>query len=282
MTQTEAVPVQRAPRLWWFYAVLVVLAIFAAAPLLALGFNSVKTDQEIASNPLGFPQEVHWENFVNAWVQGNIGRGLANTAIIAVGTVLGIWLVAGPAAYALARLNLSRGGVVVFYLFVMTALPVQMFLVPLFYMWSRIGLYDTLLGLIIIHVALTAPFATLLLRSYLINLPTEFEEAARLDGASELAIMRRVVLPLAWPGFLTIGLVASLWAYNDLFFATLFIQTDSLMPVSTTYLGFQTGFTREWSLTSAAGVMITIPILLLFMLMQRTFVEGLTSGGLKG
>ena len=193
-----------------------------------------------------------------------------------------MWLVAGPAAYALARLNLPRNGAIVFYLFLMTALPVQMFLVPLFYMWSKVGLYDTLQGLIIIHVALAVPFATLLLRSYLLHLPVEFEEAARLDGASEVSIMRRVILPLAWPGFLTIGLVAALGAYNDLFFATLFIQSDALMPVSTTYLGFQTGFTRQWSLTSAAGVIITIPILLLFMMMQRRFVEGLTSGGLKG
>lgn len=272
----------RGTRYWWYYVVLGVLAVFAAAPLLALGFNSLKTDPEIAANPLGPPQVFHWENFVNAWNDGNIGRGLVNTAIIVVGVVVGVWLVAGPAAYGLARLNLPRDGAIVFYLFLMTALPVQMFLVPLFFMWSRVGLYDTLHGLIIIHIALAAPFATLLLRSYLLNLPIALEEAARLDGASELSIMRHVILPLAWPGFLTIGLVAALGAYNDLFFATLFIQTDALMPVSTTYLGFQTGFTREWSLTSAAGVIITIPILLLFMLMQRRFVEGLTSGGLKG
>jgi len=267
---------------WWFYTLLTFLAIFAAAPLVALGFNSVKSDQEIASNPLGPPQEVHWDNFLHAWQDGNIGRGLVNTAFLAIGTVVGVWIVAGPAAYGLARLNLPRNGAVVFYLFMMTALPVQMFLVPLFYMWTKVGLYNTIPGLIIIHIALSAPFATLLLRSYLITLPVEFEEAARLDGASEFSIMRRVILPLAWPGFLTIGLVAALAAYNDLFFATLFIQSDELMPVSTTYLGFQTGFTRQWSLTSAAGVIITIPILLLFMAMQRKFVEGLTSGGLKG
>lgn len=269
-------------RVWWYYVVLGALAVFAAGPLLALGFNSVKSDPEIADNPLGFPKEFHWENFVNAWNEGNIARGLINTAVIVVGVVAGVWIVAGPAAYGLARLNLPRNGAIVFYLFLMTALPVQMFLVPLFYIWSRVGLYDTLHGLIIIHVALIAPFATLLLRSYLISLPVEFEEAARLDGASEPSILRRVILPLAWPGFLTIGLVAALGAYNDLFFATLFIQTDSLMPLSTTYLGFQTGFTRQWSLTSAAGVIITIPMLLLFMAMQRRFVEGLTSGGLKG
>lgn len=267
---------------WWYYVVLAVLAAFSAGPLLVLGFNSLKSDPEIAANPLGIPSSLRLENFAEAWVQGDIGQGLLNTAVIAAGTVAGVWLVAGPAAYGLARLNLRRSGAIVFYLFLMTALPVQMFLVPLFYMWSRVGLYDNLLGLIVIHIALSAPFATLLLRSYLLSLPSEFEEAARLDGAGEVAILRRVILPLAWPGFLTIGLVASLWAYNDLFFAVLFIQSDDLMPVSTTYLGFQTGFTRQWGLTSAAGVIITIPILLLFMAMQRKFVEGLTSGGLKG
>jgi raffinose/stachyose/melibiose transport system permease protein len=269
-------------RLWPFYVLLAAFAAFSLLPMLVLGFNSVKSGSEIGSNPLGPPLSRQWSNFTEAWTQGNIGQGLINTALLTTGTVVGIWFTAGLAAYALARLPLPGSGAVLFYLLVMTALPVQMFLVPLFYAWSRAGLYDSLLGLVIIHIALAGPFCTLLLRSYFLTLPKDFEEAARLDGAGELTVMARIVIPLAWPGFLTVGLVAGLFAYNDLFFATIFIQTDDRMPVSTAFLRFQQGFSRDWGLTSAGGVLIAAPIILLFIMMQRRFIEGLTTGGLRG
>lgn len=271
-----------AGRMWPYYAVLTLFAAFSFVPLLILGFNSVKSDADIGTNPIGPPLSFQWSNFTEAWSEGNIGRGLLNTTILTLGTVIGVWVASGLAAYALARLPLRGTNGILFYLFVMTALPVQMFLVPLFYTWSRVGLYDTLLGLIIIHVALSGPFCTLLMRSYLLTLPKEFEEAARLDGASEIVVLARIILPLAWPGFLTVGLVAGLFAYNDLFFATIFIQSEHLMPVSTTFFSFQQGFTRDWGLTSAGGIIVALPIMALFLAMQQRFIDGLTRGGLKG
>ena len=117
-------------------------------------------------------------------------------------------VVAGLAAYALARLDVKGGSVVLGYLLFGTALPAQLFLVPLFVLWSNLGLYDTRIGLVIIYWAIFSPFATLLMRSYLVSLPADYEDAARTDGANELQIMSRVMLPLAWPGLLTVALVA--------------------------------------------------------------------------
>jgi raffinose/stachyose/melibiose transport system permease protein len=282
MTATPGVG--RGPRqvVWPYYGALALLAVFSSFPLLVLFFNGFKSDAAIGSDPLGPPRSLEWANFTSAWVQGNIGGGLMNSAIITVGTVLGTWVVTGLGAFAMARLRLPGLAALLFYLFVMIALPVQMFLVPLFFLWSRLHLYDTLAGIILIHVALGAPFSMLLLRSYLLAIPKDYDEAARLDGASDWMVLRLVILPLSLPGFLTIGLVSGLRAYNDLFFASIFIQTDSKLPVSTAFLAFQQGFTRDWGLTSAAGVIIMLPFLLLFLSMQRRFVEGLTSGGLKG
>ena len=165
--------------------------------------------------------------------------------------------------------------------FMGSALPVQLFLVPLFYLWTRLHLTDSLFGLMVIFWATDSPFATLLLRSFLLKIPKDFREAARLDGASELQILRRVVLPLAWPGFLTVALISALWSWNEFFFAITFIHEPNLRPISTSFLAFQDQFSTNWGLTSAAALFMIAPILILFLALQRRFVNGLTSGGLK-
>jgi raffinose/stachyose/melibiose transport system permease protein len=171
---------------------------------------------------------------------------------------------------------------VLLYLFVASALPFQLFLVPLFFLWSTLQLTNTLFGLIVIYWAIFSPFATLLLRSYLFALPCAFEDAARIDGASELQVLTRVVLPLSWPGFLTIALVSGLGAWNEFFFAITFIQDESLKPVTTSFLAFRSNFSNDWGLTSAASIIIILPVVALFLGLQRRFINGLTAGGLKG
>jgi raffinose/stachyose/melibiose transport system permease protein len=262
--------------------VLVLLGVFALGPLVVLVFNAFKTDAELGSNPLGPPREIALDNFERAWVQGSLGTGLANSALLVAGTVMGVWICAGAAAYAMARLDLPGAGTVTAYLVVVIALPVQLFLVPLFFLWTRLNLYDTLPGLILIYVALNSPFATLLLRAFLLSIPRDIDDAARIDGANEWQLATRVVMPLAWPGFLTVGLVTGLAAYNELLFATTFMSSPENLPISTAFLHFQQGFTRQWGITGAAGLIMIIPVLVLFLLMQRRFIAGLTTGGVKG
>ena len=264
------------------YSGLVLLALFAVLPLSAFLFNALKSDSELGSNPLGPPLHPRLDNFADAWVQGDLGTGLRNSAIIVAGTVLGVWFCAGLAAYALARLDVPGQSWFTSYFFVVIALPVQLFLVPLFFLWTRLNLYDTLLGLTVIYIALNTPFATLLLRSFLIAIPRELDEAARLDGAGEWRIATRIVMPLSWPGLLTIGLITGLAAYNELLFAVTFMSTPENLPISTAFLQFQQGFSQQWGLVNAAGLIMVFPVLLLFLAMQRRFVAGLTSSGLKG
>jgi raffinose/stachyose/melibiose transport system permease protein len=215
-------------------------------------------------------------------VQGGFATTMVNSAILTFGTVVGVCIISGLAAYAMARLDLPGTDVVLLYLFVASALPFQLFLVPLFFLWSNLQLTNTLVGLIIIYWAIFSPFATLLLRSYLVALPRGFEDAARVDGATELQILLRVILPLSWPGFLTIALVSGLGAWNEFFFALTFIQDDALKPVTTSFDAFQSNFSRDWGLTSAAGIIIILPVVALFLVLQRRFINGLTAGGLKG
>jgi raffinose/stachyose/melibiose transport system permease protein len=274
--------VSREPSKVSYYAVLVALAFFALAPLVVLVFNALKTSAELGRTPLGPPLSPVFSNFPKAWELGNFAVTMRNSAIITVGTVIGVCIIAGMAAYALSRLDLPGSDGVLFYLFVGSAIPVQLFLVPLFFLWSRLQLTNTLIGVIIIYWAIFSPFATLLLRSYLVALPRDFEDAARIDGANELQVLTRVVLPLAWPGFLTVALVSGLAAWNEFFFAVTFIQDDNLKPIATSFLAFQNQFSRNWGLTSAAGLFMILPVIVLFLILQRRFIEGLASGGLKG
>ena len=273
---------RREPSKAPYYVLLVLLAIFAIGPFVVLLFNSLKTNAEIGRNPLGPPLSPVFQNFSTAWSQGGFATTMVNSAILTVGTVVGVCVIAGMAAYAMARLDLPGTDAVLLYLFVASALPFQLFLVPLFFLWSSLNLTNTLFGLIIIYWAIFSPFATLLLRSYLVALPRGFEDAARVDGATELQILLRVILPLSWPGFLTIALVSGLGAWNEYFFALTFIQDNSLKPVTTSFDAFQSNFARDWGLTSAAGIIIILPVVALFLALQRRFISGLTAGGLKG
>lgn len=264
------------------YIALSLLALFALGPLVILLLNSLKSNTEQADNALGLPDELTLTNFSRAWEQGALGQTMTNSAVIAVGTIVGVCLIAGLAAYALARLDVPGGKGVMAYLLFATAIPAQLFLVPLFFLWTRIGLYDTLVGLIIILIAINTPIAVLLLRSYLVSLPKEFEDAARIDGASEWRVMWTVVLPLSWPGLLTVALVTGLAAYNEFFFAVTFLASEEKQPVVTSFLSFTENYTRDWGLTSAAGLIIILPVLVMFLGLQRRFIAGLTGSGLKG
>ncbi len=273
---------RREPSKIPYYVILVLLALFALGPLVILVFNSLKSSAEIGRNPLGLPLSPVFENFPVAWTQGDFSTTMVNSSTLTLGTVVGVCFIAGTSAYAMARLDLPGTDAVLLYLFVASAVPFQLFLVPLFFLWSTLHLTNTRFGLILIYWAIFSPLGTLLLRSYLVALPRDFEDAARIDGANELQVMLRVVLPLSWPGLLTVALISGLAAWNDFFFAITFIQDNNLKPVTTSFLAFQTNFSQDWGLTSAAAIYIILPIVVLFLILQRRFISGLTAGGLKG
>jgi raffinose/stachyose/melibiose transport system permease protein len=264
------------------YIVLTILLGFTLGPLLVLSFNALKTQAELGKNPLGPPQSFVWENFPKAWDVGNFSTTTRNSSILVIGTVLGVLVLGGMAAYSLAKLDLPGAGPLTLYLLIGTSLPIQLYLVPLFFTWQRLGLVNNLFGLILIYIATNAPFAVFLLRAYMLQLPSDFEDAARVDGASEWQVFSRIVVPLTWPGFLTVGLVVALSVWNEFLLATVFLTDQELFTVVTSYYNFATRFSRDWTMTSAAALMMILPVVIIFLTLQRRFIEGLTQGGLKG
>jgi raffinose/stachyose/melibiose transport system permease protein len=264
------------------YVCLIALCLFSGLPMLILLANSFKSEIELGRNPLGWPSHFIFSNYSQAWEKGGIAQGMLNSLILVVGTVIGVWICAGGASYALARLDAPFKRSIQLYLFVVISLPVQLFLVPLFFLWSRLGLVNTLPGLMIIYIGLNTPFATLLLRAFMVRIPRELEEAARLDGANEWIIATRVILPLARHGILTVGLVVGLSVYNELLFAITFIIDPNRLPIATAFLQFSQGHSQLFGLVNAAGVITILPVAILFLLMQRRFISGLATGSLKG
>jgi raffinose/stachyose/melibiose transport system permease protein len=264
------------------YVILMILTVFALGPMLIVFFNSLKSKGEIGRNPLGIPQSINWDNYSRAWDIGNFSQTTRNSGLLVAATVLGVLVLGGFAAYSLAKLDLPGSSAVMLYLLIGSSLPLQLFLVPLFFMWKTLGLTNSLFGLVIIYIAVNAPLSIFLLRSYMVQLPRDFEDAARVDGAGELQIFFSIVVPLSWPGFLTVGLVVALSVWNEFLLATVFLTKQQLFTVVTSYYQFQTQFSRDWALTSAAAVMMVFPVIAIFLLLQRRFVEGLTQGGVKG
>jgi raffinose/stachyose/melibiose transport system permease protein len=263
------------------YFVLTLYLIFALVPLLILLFNSLKSRPELANNPLGPPRALHFENFVNAWVQGKFSTTVKNSVFLVASTVSLVLILGGLASFSLARLNPPGSNIFMMVMVVGSTLPIWLFMVPLFILWRKLGLVNNLFGLVLIYTALNAPIAIFLLRSYMVQLPPDFEDAARVDGASDLQIFTNIIMPLVWPGFLTVGLVVGMGVWGEFQIALIFVTNPDLFPVTTSYWQFTSRFSRDWALTSAAALMMIAPVLVLFLALQRRFIEGLTQGGIR-
>lgn len=265
------------------HTILILLSLSIILPLAVLFFNSIKPQSEFGMNPLGFPHEIRFMNYYDAFVKGNYARVFLNSFTLVTGTLLICIPLSGLAAFSLAILN-PRGNttiVVGLYLLVGLSIPAQLFILPLFIIWKFFYLNNTYIGLIIIYSALNAPFAVFLIRSYMIQLPTELFEAAKIDGAGPLRMFFSIAVPLSWPVFLTSGLIVGLAVWNEFLFAITFIYDDSIKPMASILFSFSNRFRNDYALVSAAAVMMAFPMAVLFILFQRNFISGLTSGSLK-
>ena len=264
------------------YFILTLLALFCILPILLMFFNSIKPQEEFGVNPLGFPMSIRLENFVDAWILGEYAQIFLNSSKLVRGTLILNLTISGLAGFSLAKLNPKGSDVFLLYLLVGISIPAQMFILPLFLLWKELGLMNTHIGLIIIYAGLNAPFATFLIRSYMVQLPDELFEAAKIDGASTLQLFYKIALPISWPVFLTAGLVVGLAVWNEFLFALTFIQDESSKPIATILFAFQSRFENDWGLVNASAVMMLAPVVILFMFFQKRFIAGLTSGASKG
>jgi multiple sugar transport system permease protein len=263
------------------HAALIAVATMFMAPFFFVVMTALMTDQQ-AVTPSFWPRPFQWENFAEVFRRTPLVRFAWNTTQIAVLSTVGILLSCIPVAYALSRIR-WRGRQAAFVLVLSTLmLPIQVTIVPLYLIWVRLGQIGHFTPLILPSF-LGDAFSIFLLRQFFLTIPEELSDAARVDGASEFQIMTRVIVPLAKPAIAAVALFNFLYNWNDLFAPLLFLGTnEELWTLTIAMSEFTQRHGTEWNLTMAASVLFILPVIILFFLAQRVFVEGVTLTGVKG
>lgn len=261
--------------------ILAILAAFALIPVAVLIDDSLRSQASVQASPVSWPVHLTFSNFTAAWDASDMGRALLNSLLLVACSVVGVCAVSALAAYVLTVVRGRGTGKVSFYLLLVSGLPVQFFLLPLFFLWAKLGLYDSWLGLIIIYVGIFSPFSTLLLRSFLSQIPEAIWEAARIDGATNVQIFYRLFVRIGWPGIITIALITVLSVYNEFFFAVTFLESQGKFPASLSFFYLNSGITQDYALVAAAGVTLSVPIVVLFFVLQRRFIAGISAGSVR-
>ena len=259
-------------------------AIVVIFPFVWMIVTALKTDPEILSSPWTLPAALQWDNFSRAWTQARIGRFFINTVVVLAGSLTGTLLVSSMAAYVLARFSFP-GRQAIFYGFVAGLMfPVFLALVPLYFLVNDLHLLATYQGLSLVYIAYSLPFTIFFLTAFFKTLPAEVGEAAILDGANQYQIFFQIMLPLARPGLIAMGIFNFLGQWNQ-FLLPLVLMPDEdkyLLSQGLYFLAVQQGYQNDYGALFAAMVITMIPTLIVYVLFQRRLESGLTAGALKG
>lgn len=266
-----------------FLALLAAIGTFLFFPIYWLVSTSFKTNAELFRVvPTIMPLAPTLGNFVDALTSGTLPRNLLNSVIAAGGSAILTTVLATYAGFSFAKYR-YRGRIPLMYaLLAAQVIPHGVLLISVYPMLSDWGLLNTYPGLILAYLTLALPAGCYMMYSYFVNLPHELIEAARADGASELLIMHRIVLPISWPAVITVFLYAFMWAWNDLQFAMTILTATEMRTVGPgllfNYLNEQTA---NWGAAMAASLLAALPVVIGFSLVQRHFIQGLTAGAVK-
>lgn len=270
---------------------LVVWALMVIYPLLWVVMSAFKGDSEVIREPLSLiPSKLHWDNFARAWTGGHLGSFFLNTVLVLVGSVTLTMLLGSMAAYALARYEF-RGNRLIYYLFLSgLTLPIYLAAVPLFKGVYNMGVTFPFLGpnkhvmLIVVYVAWSLAFTVFFMHSFFRTLPDSIAEAAMVDGASHTRTFFSVMLPMAKPGLISIGIFNVLGQWNQWYLPTLLMQSLSGEPKHQVIsqglieLSVNQGYKSDWSGLFAGVTMATLPVLIVYIVFQRQVQSGLTAG----
>lgn len=261
----------------------VLLVLVCLFPFWWMGLSSIKTLRELYTvPPIWWPAMPTWDNYYTVLFQSNIPRYFLNSVIISVGSTVLALVLAIFASYGFARFNFRGKAALQSFVLVGQLLPTAAIIVPLFVTLRVLGLVNTYWGLILVYMIITLPLSVWMLTSYFRAIPVELEEAAIIDGASRLGCLFRITLPLSMPGIVSVLVYAFVTTWNEFIFALCFATDSSVKTLPIGLAEFSTEFNTDWGAVMAASVVMTAPIALLFLSMQRLFVGGLTAGATKG
>jgi raffinose/stachyose/melibiose transport system permease protein len=270
-------------KVWLDAVALVVIGIVFVIPFIFIFLNAAKTRPEAALFEFSWPSKFQlFENIRDVLAFGNNRMFLAlwNSTLLTVGSVTLIVLFSALVAFVMQRRQDGMASLVSSVMLAGLVIPPAV--VPTIFLLQRLGIYKTLFGLIMVEVAFTMPFATLVFRAFMASIPSEIDEAAIIDGASPFQVFFNIVLPLLRPAIITVIVTSSVGIYNDFAGPLYFLPGSQNVTAQLTLYSFISQFSSQWNLLFADVVVITIPPLIMFMFFQRQIVSGMTAGAIKG
>jgi ABC-type glycerol-3-phosphate transport system permease component len=265
------------------YVVLTLVSVCCVFPLLWMVLTSLRTPDSAFGKSF-IPTAAEWtaRAYASAFTSAGMGRGLINSLIVTAATIAGVLIVATLGGYGFARFRF-RGRRAIYIAILSTLMvPAAVLIIPLFLELKVFDLLDSLQGLVLVYIATSVPFAVVLMRGFFERVPENLAEAARIDGASELAVFFRVFLPLVQPAVLTLAVFQFLFSWNEFLLAETFLRTPSLLTVQPRVYAIVGQYSTNWSLLCASVVISVAPVVILYLILQRRFVTGLTVGALRG
>lgn len=265
------------------YVVLTLAALASMFPVLWAITTALKTDGEVNSfPPTMLPTKINWGNFYAVIFQSDYVRYLLNSVIITVLCILIATIVAAHSAYALTNFRIKHKKKMMFVILMTSMVPPVAMLVPLYMLSVKVGLYDTRFLLILIYTAWRVPVLAWILQGFFAKLPKEIVEAGILDGCSQPMIFYRLILPISKPGIVSSALLSAVYVWNDFLVSSTFTTKNELRMLSVGLYNYISQYGIQWGKLMAAVTISIIPIVVLFILLQRHFVEGMAAGAVKG
>jgi raffinose/stachyose/melibiose transport system permease protein len=260
---------------------LAINAVIMIYPLFVMVMSSFKTNAEIFSSPFALPSSFSLTNAERVWNETNFVRYLANSVGITMAAVALILLFSTMAAYAIARYQFRLSALVLMFFLSGMTVPLKLAIIPLFIQLDALGLVDSYAGLVLVYVAMGIPSAVFIMTGFLRTLPRELEESARMDGASEFRIMRSIMLPLARPALVIVAIQNAVPIWNDFFFPLVLITSDELKTLPQGLTVFVGEFTTDWGVLFTGLTLAALPITLLYIVLSKQFISGITQGAVK-
>jgi multiple sugar transport system permease protein len=258
------------------------IAVIFALPIITTFFTAIRSNKDILTEGLwALPKSFYLEGFYTVWTKGQMGLYIKNSLIITIPSVLGAIVCASFAAHAVTRFRFRAQNVILIMFFAGMWFPPQTFLVPVYFLTQRIGIYNTYLGVIVVHISYSLPFGVLVLSRFFKAIPNSIIEASRIDGASEIRILTNIVWPLAIPALGSVAIFQFTWIWNDFFWGLVMTQSPRVQPVMVGMTSTLGRFVFDWNGQSASSILALLPPLILFVLLQKYFLEGVRMGAGK-
>lgn len=263
-------------------AVLIMLAIISLGPLWLVLINSVKTHLQILQNPLELPIEFYFENFRYTWEVGNFSEGFINSIKLTSAAIITGVVGSATMGYVLATRRVKLWKLLTLYFMLCTTVPVQMFMLPLYSTFQQLGLIGNVYAVGVAIAAWNLPMPIFLMRTYYLKVPYELEEAARIDGASTLKVFTKVVLPIVSPGLITVACLIGLFSWNEYLLSSTLLHSEVNFTATLKFLNLNGTFSRDYAVIMSGAVIMVVPMVLVFLALQKYFIEGMAGGAVKG